>query len=156
MWRTSSAGVSFHVHRGEILGITGLVGAGRTEMARLVFGADERDSGVVELDGRQLEIRSPREAIRQGICLLVEDRKADGLVLGRSAKENFALPNLGSLSSWGFLLLHRENALWNRLVDGLRINAYPGQLATHLRGDHRRRARYTRTDHATGGRLKQA
>jgi ABC-type sugar transport system ATPase subunit len=132
-------GVSFHVHRGEILGITGLVGAGRTEMARLVFGADERDSGVVELDGRQLEIRSPREAIRQGICLLVEDRKADGLVLGRSAKENFALPNLGSLSSWGFLLLHRENALWNRLVDGLRINAYPGQLARNLSGGNQQK-----------------
>ena len=131
--------VSFHVGRGEILGVTGLVGAGRTEMARLVFGADEREAGTIQLDGKDLLIRNPKEAIRSGICLLAEDRKAQGLVLGRSAIENFALPNLGAVSRWGFLSRRRENTLWSRFVDSLRIKAYPGQLARNLSGGNQQK-----------------
>jgi len=113
--------VSLTVHRGEILGITGLVGAGRTEMARLIFGADHRDAGVIELDGRTLRIRNPRDAIRAGICLLTEDRKSQGLLLRQSSRHNFGLPNLGSFSSTGFLKQTAERAMFAGYIDKLGI-----------------------------------
>ncbi|MEO2035995.1 MAG: sugar ABC transporter ATP-binding protein, partial [Planctomycetaceae bacterium] len=75
--------VSFQVRAGELLGITGLVGAGRTELLRLIFGADMPDSGRIEIDGRAVRIRCPGDAIRAGICLLTEDRKSEGLIPGR-------------------------------------------------------------------------
>jgi ABC-type sugar transport system ATPase subunit len=84
-------GASFSVRAGEVLGIAGLVGAGRTDLARLIFGADPVEGGEILLDGRPVAIRTPRDAIRNGICLLTEDRKAQGLVLGLSARDNFAL-----------------------------------------------------------------
>lgn len=85
--------VSFEVRRGEIVALAGLVGAGRTEVVRLIFGADLAEAGHVELDGTVLSIRSPRDAIRAGICLLTEDRKHQGLILSQSVLHNFALPN---------------------------------------------------------------
>jgi ribose transport system ATP-binding protein len=100
--------VSFGVRRGEVLGLTGLVGAGRTETARLIFGADRREAGIITLDGKTLRLRSPREAVAAGICLLTEDRKTQGLVLGQSVRENFGLPNLASFSWLGFIDQKRE------------------------------------------------
>ena len=100
--------VSFGVRRGEVLGLTGLVGAGRTETARLIFGADRREAGNITLDGKTLRLRSPREAVAAGICLLTEDRKTQGLVLGQSVRENFGLPNLASFAWLGFIDQKRE------------------------------------------------
>ena len=100
--------VSFGVRRGEVLGLTGLVGAGRTETARLIFGADRREAGIITLDGKTLRLRSPREAVAAGICLLTEDRKTQGLVLGQSVRENFGLPNLASFAWLGFIDQKRE------------------------------------------------
>ncbi|MFO0885058.1 MAG: ATP-binding cassette domain-containing protein [Pirellulales bacterium] len=91
--------MSFQVRAGEILALTGLVGSGRTEAVRLLFGADPRDAGKVVLDGKELAVRSPREAIAAGIGLLTEDRKLQGLVLGHSVRDNFALPNLADFPS---------------------------------------------------------
>ena len=113
--------VSFTVRAGEILAIAGLVGAGRTETLRLIFGADKRHAGELVLDGRRLDIRSPRDAIAAGIGLLTEDRKLQGLVLGQSVRENFALPNLGPLSQFGFVDGRREREAFSRHVDQLRI-----------------------------------
>jgi ribose transport system ATP-binding protein len=113
--------VSLTVQRGEILALTGLVGSGRTEVARLLFGADRPDAGAIELDGRTLRLQSPRDAIRAGICLLTEDRKAQGLVLGRSVLENFALPNLGRWSRLGWLWRRPERHAFDRHAQGLRI-----------------------------------
>jgi ribose transport system ATP-binding protein len=81
-------GCSFELHAGEVLGLAGLVGAGRTELARLIFGADERVSGEVWLDGRRLDIRQPLQAIRAGIVYLTEDRKGQGLFLDLSVHDN--------------------------------------------------------------------
>jgi ribose transport system ATP-binding protein len=113
--------VSFEIRQGEVLGLTGLVGAGRTETARAIFGADRLESGLIELDGRGLDIRSPRDAIAAGIALLTEDRKAQGLVLAQSVRENFALPNLERFSSWGFVLRRDEREALNQRVAELRI-----------------------------------
>ncbi len=115
--------VSFVVRRGEILALTGLVGAGRTETVRLIFGADPREAGEIRLDGIVLDIRSPQDAIAAGIGLLTEDRKLQGLVLGHSARENFGLPNLTWLSRRGFVQLGSEREHFARFVDQLRIKA---------------------------------
>jgi ABC-type sugar transport system ATPase subunit len=114
-------GVSFEVRRGEILALTGLVGAGRTETVRLVFGADPRDAGEIRLDGRVLDLRSPRDAIEAGIGLLTEDRKLQGLVLRHSVRENFGLPNLRRWCRRGFVQRRRERSELDRYIGALRI-----------------------------------
>ena len=119
--------VSLSVRRGEILALTGLVGAGRTETVRLIFGADPREAGEIRLDGRLLAIRSPRDAIAAGIGLLTEDRKLQGLVLGHAVRENFGLPNLNWLSRGGFVQLRRERDEFARYVATLRIKVTNGE-----------------------------
>ncbi len=114
-------GVSFNLRRGEVLGMTGLIGAGRTEVARLLFGADRRDSGKMFLKGREKSINSPRDAINSGISLLTEDRKSQGLVLGLGVRENFGLPNLKRFSRLGFVRRSRENRAFDFYVSSLRI-----------------------------------
>jgi ribose transport system ATP-binding protein len=104
--------VSFEVRRGEILGLSGLVGAGRTETLRAIFGADRRDGGRISLaDGRPLRLRSPRDAVRAGIGLVPEDRQADALLLPQSIRSNITLatlPTVSRLRSWiGATLEHR-------------------------------------------------
>ncbi|RTL39569.1 MAG: sugar ABC transporter ATP-binding protein, partial [Rhodocyclaceae bacterium] len=79
---------SFDVHAGEVLGIAGLVGAGRTELARMVFGADPRSSGEIHIDGLPVDVRTPLDAIRAGLVYLTEDRKAQGLFLDMSVRDN--------------------------------------------------------------------
>lgn len=101
-------GVSFCIHRGEVLGLTGLVGAGRTETARLICGIDRADGGQLELDGRSLVLRGPRDALRAGLALLPEDRKTQGLLLTHSVRHNFALPNLRRLARAGWIQRRRE------------------------------------------------
>jgi len=113
--------VSLTVRHGEVLGLAGLVGAGRTEVARAIFGADPIDSGEVLLDGRPVHIRSPKDAIRLGIGLVTEDRKALGLVLGMAVRENVTLANLGPLSRLGFVSRRREREVANRFVEDLMI-----------------------------------
>jgi len=114
-------GVSLEVRRGEVLGITGLVGAGRTDLVRLLFGADRPDRGRIDLDGRRLQIRSPRDAIRAGLCLLTEDRQGQGLMLDLSVRENFALPNLPRLSRFGFVRWWQERQSLASYIESLRI-----------------------------------
>jgi len=132
--------VSFAVRRGEILALTGLVGAGRTETVRLIFGADPREAGEIRLDGKLLAIRSPQEAIAAGMGLLTEDRKLQGLVLGHSVRENFALPNLTELSRHGFVQLGRERADFARYIDLLKIKVpHQEQRAGNLSGGNQQK-----------------
>lgn len=86
--------VSFEVHAGEILGLSGLVGSGRSETMRAIFGLDELASGKMYLDGKEIKNKNPRAAIKKGICMVNEDRKDYGLCLLRSIRENISLPNL--------------------------------------------------------------
>jgi len=142
--------VSFSVRRGEVLGLAGLMGAGRTEVARLIFGADTKESGDIRLDGGPLHITSPREAIAAGICLLTEDRKMQGLVLKASALENFALPNLLLWSKSGFINRRRERSRFFERVDNLNIRlSGPDQHAEDLSGGNQQKllvARWLETD----------
>ena len=94
---TSRAGVndaSFSVREGEILGVAGLMGSGRTELAKVIFGEYKRDKGTVKLKGKEINIKSVQEAIDYGICYLSEDRKKEGCVLGLSVADNMVLSNL--------------------------------------------------------------
>jgi ABC-type sugar transport system ATPase subunit len=113
--------VSFHARAGEVLGFAGLVGAGRTETMRLIFGADEREAGEILIDGRKTNVRNPRDAIRNRICLLTEDRKGQGLVLMHSSRENFGLPNLNRYGFGVFLDQQKERDEFAGYIESLKI-----------------------------------
>ncbi|MDG2167460.1 MAG: sugar ABC transporter ATP-binding protein [Opitutales bacterium] len=132
--------VSFNLRRGEILGFAGLVGAGRTETMRLLFGADALDGGTIFLNGEQVKLGSPREAIAKGICLLTEDRKNQGLVLIHSVVENFGLPNLKGYSGKWFLDEERERKQFQVFKDDIQIKvSSPDQDAGHLSGGNQQK-----------------
>ncbi len=132
--------VSFELRAGEVLGIAGLVGSGRTEMARLIFGADKADSGRVFLDGEAVEFGKPREAIRRGICLLTEDRKEQGLILMHSAQENFGLPNLKAFVRNFLLDQGQEQVAFEGYVGKLKIKVSgPSQRAGNLSGGNQQK-----------------
>ena len=114
--------VSFQVRCGEILAITGLVGSGRSEVLRLLGGVDVPSSGTITVDGRTVNYRTPREALQQGICILPEDRKADGLFLQRSVRENFSLPNLDRFTRWGFIRGSAELKEFQRYADQIKLS----------------------------------
>lgn len=95
--------VSFKLRKGEILGFSGLMGAGRTEVARAIFGADKKDSGEIKVNGNLTEINSPREAVKNGICYISEDRKRFGLLLDKSVAENSVLASVDSFVKLGFI-----------------------------------------------------
>ncbi len=95
--------VSFKLHRGEILGFSGLMGAGRTEVARAIYGADKIDSGEIYINGKKVNIKTPEEAVKYGICYLSEDRKRYGLLLDKSVSENSVLSNLDDYIHGGWI-----------------------------------------------------
>jgi ABC-type sugar transport system ATPase subunit len=118
------SGITFKVHRGEILGIAGLIGSGRSEIMRALFGLDPLDSGEVYLEGEKISIHSPRDAIRRGIVMVNEDRKGYGLVLCRSIRENIALQNLEHLTSIGlFIRRKNETKSCSSMVERLSVKA---------------------------------
>jgi ribose transport system ATP-binding protein len=113
--RLSRAGVlhdvSFVLHQREILGLAGLVGAGRTELVRAIFGVDPIDGGEVLIDGKVVKIHGPREAIQLGLGFVTEDRKLHGLVLGMTVRENATLASLANVGRFGFIDFARERAM---------------------------------------------
>ena len=114
--------VSFSLYEGEIVGFAGLMGAGRTETTRAIFGIDPKQSGQIFLDGREIFIHSPSDAIRQGVVLAPEDRKKDGLCTKLSIRHNIALPNLDLLCNRLGVVSHsKENAMCDRAVKNLQI-----------------------------------
>jgi ribose transport system ATP-binding protein len=114
-------GANFQLRQGEVLGLAGLVGAGRTELARLIFGADKRKSGEVYLEGRKLEIKEPKDAIRAGIGYVPEDRKLQGVFLQMSSGENITMNILGRCASAGVLNFAQLNERANAQVKAMRV-----------------------------------
>jgi ribose transport system ATP-binding protein len=119
--RNSTREVSFSLDYGEIVGVAGLVGSGRTEILRAIFGADPRDGGEIYLGGRRVEFRTPIDAVRNGVCLLTENRKDEGLVLAMPVRVNVTLTNLARISRGGFLLGQRERAMTDQSIQELDI-----------------------------------
>lgn len=127
--------ISFGAYGGEVLGIAGLVGAGRTEMVRCIFGADRFDSGTIYIDGKPAKISSPRDAIHHGIGLLTEDRKRQGLILTMSTRHNITMAVLGRLTHGLFTNQNREQELAQTFIQNLAIKASSqDQLAVNLSG----------------------
>ena len=115
--------VSFELRAGEILGLAGLIGSGRSEVARTVFGADAAAAGTMELDGKPFRPRSPREAIRRGVVMLPEDRKQQGLLMLRPIVENITLPHLGEVSAAGMTSRRAESRRAGDLIRRLDVRA---------------------------------
>ncbi len=132
--------VSFTLRRGEVLGVAGLMGAGRTELARVLAGADRPDAGRVLVQGRPLAARGPKDAIERGLALLPEDRKTQGLVLGLSVRANVALPSLPRLAKLGVVDEAGESELAQRQTDDLRIRTTGlAQLVGQLSGGNQQK-----------------
>ncbi|WP_017726473.1 sugar ABC transporter ATP-binding protein [Halalkalibacterium ligniniphilum] len=112
---------SFQLYRGEILGVAGLMGSGRSEMARALFGIDKIDEGEITINEQKVTIQNPQDAIRQGIALVPEDRRVQGLILGHSVKENMILPILSKVSKNGFIQEKRANEIVNDYVKKLNV-----------------------------------
>ena len=118
--------ISFSVYEGEIVGFAGLMGAGRTETTRAIFGADPKESGEIFVDGKEVKIRCPMDAIKNGVVLAPEDRKKDGLCTKLSIRQNLALPNLDLVcTGLGVVSRGKEQKLCDEAVENLRIKT-PG------------------------------
>lgn len=113
--------ISFTLHRGEILGIAGLVGSGRTELVRALYGADPRDSGEIRLQNRPVQINSPRDSIGLGIGLLPEERKLQGVILGMSVRKNITLAKLEKIMRGRFVSDRRERLIASEFIKNLNV-----------------------------------
>jgi len=132
--------VSFEVRRGEVVGFYGLVGAGRTEIAETLFGLRQPSAGSILVDGQEVKIASPVDAIAKGISLVPEDRKAQGLVLGMNCRDNMTLPQVSDLTAGPFVSSGAEIAIFDQYRDKLDIRT-PGwrQLVGNLSGGNQQK-----------------
>jgi len=121
--------ISFHVRAGEILGLTGLVGAGRSEIARAIFGIDEFDEGEVRVSGRKLKGGSVQDAMASGIGMVPEDRQHEGLILPMSVGENLSLAMLRGLTQWGLIRRRAERDLTDAQIRDLSVKAATSRIA---------------------------
>lgn len=132
--------VSFKVRAGEVLGFCGLIGAGRTEIMRCIFGLDKADGGEIFLNGKKIKINGTTDAIRQGICLVSEDRRREGIVPAMSVLKNISLPSLPWISRAGVIDNGKENDLYVKYAKELKIKTpSPEQLIGNLSGGNQQK-----------------
>lgn len=113
--------ISFELHEGEILGLSGLVGAGRTELARAIFGADSKDSGRLYINGKEVKIKSPRDSIKKGIAFIPEDRKDQGVITRMTVRENLTLAVLDSIARSGIIDRVKQKKISDDYIKQLNI-----------------------------------
>lgn len=132
--------ISFSVRKGEILGLAGLVGAGRTETARAIFGADPKASGTVLVHGKKTDIRSPRQAIKEGLAYIPEDRKKHGALLGMTIRDNISFICVREISKAGFVNRKKDKELSEKYIKELAIKT-PSmeQFARNLSGGNQQK-----------------
>lgn len=134
------ANISFRVKAGEILGLAGLMGAGRTEIARAIFGLDQWDEGEITIKGMSLRARTPREAIDKGIGYVGEDRKGLGFIPSMSVKDNITLSSINNHRKGGFIDTHSEQSVTGKMIADLKIKtAGTGQQVAHLSGGNQQK-----------------
>jgi ribose transport system ATP-binding protein len=132
--------ISFHLCAGEILGVAGLVGAGRTELARAIFGLDRIESGELYVNGVKVKIRNPREAINAGIGFITEDRKSEGLVLSLDVGSNITLAGIDEFTKGIHIKLKKEKSVVKEYISKLKIKAYDStQKAVNLSGGNQQK-----------------
>ncbi len=134
------AGIDFTLRAGEIVGLAGLIGAGRTELCRAIFGLDKIDSGQIYIRGKRVHIRSPREAVRAGLALIPEDRQKTGLATLLPVGQNLTLASLSRVSRLGFIQPSAERAAIGEQMERLRVKAgSPSQVAGRLSGGNQQK-----------------
>lgn len=121
--------ISFSIRGGEIVGIAGLMGAGRTELAKALFGVTKIDSGTISVNCTPVQIHKPMDAIRAGLALVTEDRKDEGLLLEMSVSDNLSMPNLTAVSNYSFLSGKKEQELSDTMIKKLHIKTSSGAQA---------------------------
>lgn len=133
--------ISFEVREGEILGIAGLVGSGRTDLARVIFSAEQPDSGQIYLWDKPVQLKNPQDALRRGIGLLPEDRKTQGLFLNRPLRENISISSIDQYRNLILLNVYQEEEAVRDLIKSLGVRTTgPGQLAGNLSGGNQQKA----------------
>jgi ABC-type sugar transport system ATPase subunit len=132
--------ISFNVRAGEVVGLYGLIGAGRSEVAETIFGARHRDGGQVFFDGEEVEFSSPKDAIEKGMTLVPEDRKSQGLILGMGGRHNTTLPHLNMFSKMGIPNVKDELKVYDEYKEKLDIKTTgPEQLLSDLSGGNQQK-----------------
>lgn len=132
--------ISFHVRKGEVLGFAGLVGAGRSEVMRAVFGIDKKESGEILIHGKKADIRNTVDALNHGMGFVPENRKEQGLVLGMAVRSNISLAALKKISNYSFIAKRKEVGLADKYIEDLQIRT-PGkeQLVQNLSGGNQQK-----------------
>ncbi len=132
--------VSFSVRAGEVLGVSGLMGAGRTEIMQAIFGNLSYESGSIEIDGKEVKISNPRQAMEQGIGFITEDRKTEGLMLDKSIRENISLCNLGRISKSSVISKEAEKNMVEEAIKDLHIKCFgPYHECNNLSGGNQQK-----------------
>ena len=132
--------VSFSVRAGEVLGVSGLMGAGRTEIMQAIFGNLSYESGTIEIDGKEVKISNPRQAMEQGIGFITEDRKTEGLMLDKSIRENISLCNLGRISKSSVISKEAEKDMVAEAIKDLHIKCFgPFHECNNLSGGNQQK-----------------
>ena len=132
--------VSFEVRAGEVLGVSGLMGAGRTEIMQAIFGNMPNVTGQLLLDGKEIKNKNPQQAIQNGIGFITEDRKVEGLMLEESIMKNISLANLGRISNGGVINKKKEQELVNKGIEELRIRCFgPQHECNNLSGGNQQK-----------------
>ena len=138
--------ISFELHRGEILGFGGLVGAGRTELVRLIYGADKAETGRIFIYGKEVRMNSPEKGIKEGIGLIPEDRKRQGCLLTRSIRVNTSLSCLKKISKFGVINRKRENEITNKYISYMSIKTPTmDQMVNNLSGGNQQKVVIAKT-----------
>lgn len=133
-------GVSLQIRKGEIVGIAGLLGAGRTELAKVLFGADQPERGILRLKGRPIRLGSPRDAIRKNIAFCSEDRRAEGIIPRMTVRDNMSLAALPRLCSWGVVSRKKQQEMVDAYIRKLRIKVTDGgQRIRNLSGGNQQK-----------------
>ncbi len=134
------SGVSFSIRAGEVLGVSGLMGAGRTEIMQAIFGYLPHDSGKIRVLGKEVDIRSPRQAKKLGIGFITEDRKTEGLMLEDSIQKNVGLPNLSQISRHGVLDSKKDDEMVRNAIHDLSIRCSgPAEACENLSGGNQQK-----------------
>lgn len=139
-WTERQHGIDFTIAAGEIVGLAGLMGSGRTELAETLFGVRHSVGGSVAIDGQRIPIRKPADAIRAGIFLIPEDRRVEGLILSDPIKHNISLPRLPDLSAYSFVQSSREEELAREMCERFKVRASgTSQIAGNLSGGNQQK-----------------
>lgn len=132
--------ISFQLHKGEILGFCGLMGAGRTEILEAIFGIEKFDSGQIVIDGKQVELSTPKSAIQHGLGMVTEDRLRRGVIHKLSVKVNLSIAYITRICKWLFIQTKRENEDCTRMIEELKVKvSNPNQVVSSLSGGNQQK-----------------